>query len=130
MLLLYTTNLFSFLVGAEINVDIYSRTLYQPYRIHINQNSSEVVNGILVKTRVAIFGVLQPVLTLVSSIILLSGILILMFIVHPQIAAVSIIGIGSIYLSILLLMKNSLKHNSETISRESPDAGKVRYHQS
>jgi len=51
--LLYTLTKISFMTGADLSIDIYRRTLYQDYSTHIARNSSEVVNGIIVKTGIA-----------------------------------------------------------------------------
>ena len=48
VLLLYTTTRFSYATGADIAIDVYRRTLYQEYSIHLAQNSSEIINSIIV----------------------------------------------------------------------------------
>jgi len=32
--------------GADLSVEVYRRTLYQPYKIHVARNSSEIISGI------------------------------------------------------------------------------------
>ena len=39
----------SFAIGADLGIDVYQRTLYQPYAIHVSRNSSEVISGIMNK---------------------------------------------------------------------------------
>ena len=65
--LLYATTRLSYGAGHDLSIDIYRRTLYQDYSIHIARNSSEVINGIITKTSTVISGVLTPILTIISS---------------------------------------------------------------
>ena len=34
-------------VGASIGIEIYRRTLFQPYQSHVKVNSSEIISGII-----------------------------------------------------------------------------------
>lgn len=117
--LLYATTRYTFAVGADLSIDIYRRTLYQPYPVHISRNSSEVINGITGKTAMMIGSVLLPLLTLISSGILLTGILLALLAVDPVIALVAGGLFGTIYIVIVQLSKRSLRLNSECIARES-----------
>ena len=47
--LLYVMTRLSFATGADLSIDIYRKTLYQEYVVHISRNSSEVINGIVTK---------------------------------------------------------------------------------
>ena len=49
VLVWFSTKL-SFETGLELGAEIFKKTLYQPYKIHIESNSSEVINGIVRKT--------------------------------------------------------------------------------
>ena len=75
LLLLYSMTRLSYATGADLSINIYQRTLYQEYSIHMARNSSEVINGIVTKTNAVITGVITPILTLISSVILLIGIM-------------------------------------------------------
>ena len=67
LILLYTMTRVSYAAGADISINIYQRTLYQDYSVHVARNSSEVINGIIFKTSAATGGVFQPALTIISS---------------------------------------------------------------
>src|SRR3546814_13085431 len=58
LLLLYVSTKLSFMIGADFSYDIYRRTLYQPYAIHVARNSSEVISGVANKVQIVIFGFL------------------------------------------------------------------------
>ena len=66
--LLYVQTRFSYAIGTDLSVDIYRRTLYQNYSVHISRNSMDVINSIIVKTNAVIQQVLMPILILISSV--------------------------------------------------------------
>lgn len=117
--LLYATTQFSFSVGADFSIDVYRRTLYQPYSVHIGRNSSEIINGITGKVAMLIGSVLMPMLTLISSAILLTGVLWMLLLIDPLIAIVASSSFGLLYLTTSLVTRRNLRENSECIARES-----------
>lgn len=119
LLLLWVSTRLSFLVGADLGVDIYRRTLYQSYAIHCSRNSSEIINGITGKANIVIYGVILPVLTLMSSAFMLISILIALFLINPFIAFTAFSGFGFIYLGIILLTRKQLLVNSKRVAEDS-----------
>jgi ATP-binding cassette subfamily B protein len=117
--LLYATTRFSFSVGADFSIDVYRRTLYQPYSVHIGRNSSEIINGITGKVAMLIGSVLLPMLTLISSGILLTGVLWMLLLIDPVIAIAAGSVFGLLYLITVLVSRRNLRENSECIARES-----------
>ena len=117
--LLLVSTRFSFAVGADLSIDAYRRTLFQPYAVHIARNSSEVINGIVGKTAMLIGSILVPLLTLFSSVILLVGILAALIAVAPAIA----LAVGAVFVSVYWLLlqvsRRSLEKNSQCIAYES-----------
>lgn len=117
--LLYATTRFSFSVGADFSIDVYRRTLYQTYTVHIGRNSSEIINGITGKVAMLIGSVLIPILTLISSAILLTGVLWMLLLIDPVIAIAAGSSFGLLYLITALVSRRNLRENSECIARES-----------
>jgi len=117
--LLYAMTRLSFAAGADLSINIYQRTLYQAYSIHIARNSSEVINGIINKTGGVIGGVLTPVLTIISSTILLIGIMGALFAIDIKIALTASIGFGVLYGLVTYYTKTQIKENSQTIANQS-----------
>jgi len=117
--LLYSITRLTFATGADLSINIYRRTLYQEYEVHVSRNSSEVINGIIGKTGTVIGGVIQPFLNLISSIILLVGIMVSFFVINPTIALSAFIGFGLLYLIVIRYTKTHLKDNSKTIADQS-----------
>lgn len=117
MLLLWANNRLAFSAGADFSIDIYRRTLYQPYHMHISRNSSVVISGITHKVASTI-GVLLALLTLCSSAVLLLGIMIALLAINPVVAIVVAIGFCSIYGLITWLFRRRLLCNSQCVARE------------
>jgi len=119
LLLLYVMTRVSFATGADISIDIFKRTLYQDYKIHTSRNSSEVINGVIRKAGAMIGAVLMPVLTIISSIFLMVGIMTTLIVIDPTIALSSFVGFGLLYWSIVKFTKNHVRQNSTCIANES-----------
>jgi len=117
--LLYAMTRLSYATGADLSINIYRRTLYQEYAVHVSRNSSEVINGIITKTNTVISGVIAPVLNLISSIILLIGIMGALFAISVSVALTASIGFGLLYWLVILYTKNQIKNNSRIIADES-----------
>lgn len=117
--LVYSNNRYSYAVGADLSLDIYRRTLYQPYKVHISRNSSEIINTISGKTAIVIGSVLVPVMSLISSTILFLGVLLAILVIDARIAISISLIFGVIYYFILRFTRSTLNKNSECIARES-----------
>jgi len=125
VLLIYLTTRLSFSTGADISVDIFRRTLYQPYLVHTNRNGSEVISGVVNKTNIVTYEVLLPSLNLSSALLMLFFVLLILFSVNPIASLATVFGFGLIYFIFILLTHRRLKNNSEKIARESVKMIKV-----
>ena len=119
LLLLWSSTKLSFSTGADFGIDIYRRTLYQNYAVHCSRNSSEIISGITGKSNTVIYGVILPILTLISSSVMLMAILTLLLVINPFVACVAFIGFGFIYLIIITLTRKQLTINSRNVAGES-----------
>jgi len=117
--LLYAMTRLTFATGADLSINIYRRTLYQEYEVHVSRNSSEVINGIITKTTTVINGVLAPVLAFISSTILLIGIMGALFAINTTIALSASISFGLLYWLIIRYAKSHLEDHSKTIAVQS-----------
>ena len=123
--LLYLVTRFSFEVGADLGLNMYRRTLYQEYLIHINRNSSEVVNSIITKTNVIINGRLIPILTLTSTAVLLFSIVSLLFVVNTEVTLISLTIFVLFYWATVQYTKERLNYNSRCVADLSTKALKT-----
>ena len=104
--------------GADLSIETYRRTLCQPYYVHLARNSSEVISGIVNKVNAVVFGVLLPVLTLISSTVLLIAIMLALITIDPIVALVAAVGLGTSYALITLISRRRLHRNSQRIAHE------------
>ena len=118
ILLLWASTRFTAASGSELSIEVYRRTLYQPYWVHVARNSSEVINGITNKVNGVVFGVILPLLTLVSSLILLVAIMVTLVAIHPVVALVAIAAFGLSYGMISWMYRRRLYRNSQRIACE------------
>ncbi|OFZ99770.1 MAG: ABC transporter ATP-binding protein [Betaproteobacteria bacterium RIFCSPLOWO2_02_FULL_62_17] len=118
LLVLWASTRLAFATGAEFSIDIYRRTLYQTYAVHLTRNSSEIIAGISVKTN-SVIHVTMMSLNFVSASIILTVLLIAMLAVDPVIALAAIGGFGSIYGVIVWITRHRLLSNSQRIAHES-----------
>ena len=119
LLLLYVMTRLSYATGADLSINIYRRTLYQEYAVHVSRNSSEVINGIISKTGVVIGGVITPILTLVSAIITMIAILGTIFVIDTAVALTTSLGFGVLYFIVIRYTKNQVRENSQIIADQS-----------
>ena len=117
--LLYVMTRLSFAISADLSIDIYRKTLHQSYLTHIARNSSEVINSVVTKTSAVTHQVIIPTLVLISSTILIMGIMIAFLAIDPTISIAIIAGFGSLYGVLIHYTRASLKENSECIAEKS-----------
>ena len=118
ILLIWASTRLAFSTGADLGIEVYRRTLYQPYWVHASQNSSEVISGITNKTDAVVFSVLVPLLTLVSSTVLVVAIMIVLIVIDPVMASMAGFGFGASYALITWMSRQQLRSNSHSIARE------------
>lgn len=119
LILLYSLTKFSYAVGADLSINIYRRTLYQDYSVHISRNSSEIINGIINKTNIVISGILAPTMAFISAMFIMVGIVTIVFIVNPFVALISFSFVSFAYLIITLFARKYLQRNSDLIANKS-----------
>ena len=104
-------------IGADLSFEIYKRTLYQPYSVHVERNTSDVIAAISQKSNLVVPQTIVPILTIISSTIMLSGILLILIIIEPFVAFLVFFGFGGIYSIIMLFSKKQLSFSSKQISK-------------
>ena len=118
MLLLWANTRVAYATASDLSIEVYRRTLYQPYRVHLARNSSQVISSVAYKVNDVAFGILQCVPTLISSLVLLVAILCTLLVINPVVAAVAALGFGSSYGAITFLSRRKLRRNSLRITYE------------
>jgi len=119
ILLLYVMTRLTFATGADLSINIYQRTLYQDYSTHVSRNSSEVINGIISKTGIVIGNILGPTLTMISSAVLLVGIMAALLTIDTVVAITALVGFAILYVVVIIYTRKKLKENSQCIADQS-----------
>ena len=118
LLLLWARTRLAVVIGADLSIEVYRRTLYQPYQVNVSRNSSEVISGITNKVNAVVYGVLLASLTLVSSVVLLVSITLALIVVDPMVASIAAVGFGASYVLITWMSRQRLHRNSQRIAYE------------
>jgi ATP-binding cassette subfamily B protein len=124
LLLLWSQIRLSNAIGADFSIQVYERTLYQPYRVHVARHSSEIHAG-MAKTNNLVHFMIYPTLSLVGSAAVLIAVLGALLAVDPGIASAAMIGFGGIYLVIIRLTKRRVARNSQLLAAQQGRVGKA-----
>ena len=124
LFLLWTSSRVAFTTGADISIEVYKRTLYQPYLVHIKRNSSEVISGISQKTSASV-SLLYMLIIFFSSVILLLSIITTLIVVDPVVALTATALFGITYVSISVYSRGKLFKNSQAIAKEQSSVVKI-----
>ena len=124
LLLLWASAQLSNAIGADISVEMFRRTLYQPYTIHVSRNSSQVIDGITHKSWSAM-SMLQAVLMIISSTLVLLALMVALLAIDPVVVGVAGLIFGLSYGLISRVARHKLRINSERIATESTKAIKI-----
>ena len=103
-------------IGSDIGLQMFSNSINQEYVVHTRQNSSKLVTGILNKVDVVVGGILAPILTIVSSILVVIGITFTLFYINPTVTLFLFFFFSFILLIIFKFTREILKENSFIIS--------------
>ncbi len=104
------------LIGSDLSYDCYKKTLYQPYLMHTNQNTSKII-GVLTDfingTVIALNAYLQMMTAFIISIFLL----ITLCTLNIKVASTVILIIIIFYIFISIILRQKFKANSLIISK-------------
>lgn len=103
--------------GADISVEVYRRTLYQDYSVHIARSSSKIISGITQKVNIAT-GVFISLATVITSVFLFASIMATLLAVDPMVATFAAVSFGSAYSIIAWLTRKRLIYNSHCIAKD------------
>lgn len=119
ILLIWLNTKVSLEIGCHLATQIYKRTLYQPYSIHISRNSSELIDGLTTKINAIINGIISPFVTALSALIIVIIIGLSFLTVNYQITLIVITIFSLIYFLLATFTKTKKINNSEVIARQS-----------
>ena len=125
VILLWASVKFSFILGVDLSVGIFTQVINQPYIAHTKQNSSDIISAISIKIAQVINGVVLSVLNMISSFIIVSAIITILIIINPGASLIAILFFSALYLFFYLYVKQKLKVNSLNITRASNSLMKI-----
>jgi ATP-binding cassette subfamily B protein len=103
--------------STDLSINIYRRTLYQPYAIHVARGSSEIISGITQKVSIATSVMLSVVAVFTSSILFIV-IMLTILAIDPVSASLAFLCFGSAYALIAFSTRSRLISNSRSIAQE------------
>ncbi len=115
--LLWAQTRLSMAIGADFSVQVYERTLYQPYSLHVSRNSSEILAGSQ-KAKDLVGFIIQPTLIITSSLVIVLAVIAALLAVQPITAATAFFGFGLIYAVVVFITRRRIGKNSRTIAAQ------------
>lgn len=106
--------------GADLSIDMYRKTLHQPYKTHIARNSSDIISAIAQKS-IATTTIIVSIVTFTTTSALFIAIVIAMLVVNTKITLLSASIISIAYLTIAKFTKKSLAENGGIIAKKHND---------
>ena len=115
ILLLFAQTRVNFGIGHELGTELYRRTLYQPYDVHLLSNSAEIRAG-LAKVDEAT-AIIYVILGIINAALMVTFVIGALLAIDPVVAGTVFVSVGTIYLSIMLLVRKPLAANNRTMER-------------
>ncbi|MCP9812664.1 ATP-binding cassette domain-containing protein, partial [Synechococcus lacustris] len=103
-------------IGNDLSDEAFYRTLLQPYIVHLNRNTSEVMTGIA-QVNGIISGVLAPCLQLFASAVIFGGALFSVLLVSWKATFSAVILLGGSYLLIAARLHRPLQRNGQILMK-------------
>ncbi|MHB1286994.1 MAG: ABC transporter ATP-binding protein [Leptospirales bacterium] len=117
----------SFSIGADLSQKIFASYMNQPYLFFLERNSSELVSNSLVEVGRVVTGILIPILTIISRIIVVLSIVFLLIWVNPELAILTGATLGGAYAGIFLLVRKTLTRSGRGLSIETARRSQIAY---
>jgi ABC-type bacteriocin/lantibiotic exporter with double-glycine peptidase domain len=106
---------FTYGVGADLGMEIYRRTLLQPYSYHVARNSSETLAS-LSKVQSVIYGVINPLLQSAVSILFVAAIAVALLAANALVSSLTALVFVAIYWLITATTRSELNRKSKVIA--------------
>ena len=107
-------------IGSDLSCEAYRRTLYQPYAVHLQRNSSGVITGITSQTLYVVV-VLNATLQLVTAVVVAICLLGALLAIDWPVACTAMAAFGTAYALLSFTARRQLVTNSRLVA----DASKL-----
>lgn len=122
--LLWAQTKISLGIGADLSVEVFRKTLYQQYEVHTQRNSSEILAGAQ-KAKDLVGTYIQPILTIVSTLVILLGVLLSAMIIFPLLTLSCMAIFTFSYIIIAKTVKKRISENSRTYAKNQTKTTKI-----
>jgi ABC-type multidrug transport system fused ATPase/permease subunit len=101
--------------GSDLSCEAYLRTLYQPYQVHVQRNSSNLITAITNHIALTVLA-LNAVLQIVSASVVVAGLLIGLLLIDWQVALSTAGLFGIAYGLVAIISRRQLEQNGGRIA--------------
>lgn len=105
------------ILGSEFSSAVYKRILYQPYEMHVQWNTADLMAGINAKSNALVICI-NLFITMCTSIILLLTVICTLMFVNPLITVIATFTFGSVYAIIILFTRRRLIRNGRIMAHQ------------
>lgn len=112
-------------IGSDLSVNIFRGTLFQPYSIHLQRNSSEVIAAIISKSDAIVGQTVLPLMVLISSFVILLVIAATLLWLNPFLTSTGMFGFILSYILIAHFFKKRIERQGNIISEKGASLIKV-----
>ena len=105
-------------VGSDLSCEAYRRTLYQPYDVHVQRNSAEVITGTTNQINLTVLSV-RSLLTIITSAVVSASLLAGLLLIDALVAVAAASLFGFAYGVIAITSRRELRRNSFKIAEAS-----------
>jgi ATP-binding cassette subfamily B protein len=104
-------------IGSDLSVSLYGRTLYQPYAVHLQRNSSETISAISSQVD-QVVGMLNGLLQLSSAGLVSLGLVAVLLWLNPGVTLVVAVVVGGGYGVLMKLSQRQLQRLGPAMIRD------------
>jgi ATP-binding cassette, subfamily B, bacterial PglK len=120
LLLAWTSTRLTYAMGADLSAALVESTLVQPYKYHVQHNSSETIAG-LSKVLIVLHGIFTPLIQTVISLILTTAMLGALLVINTKLTLLILVILPASYAVIFLGSRYQFARNSKSIAVDEQD---------
>ena len=102
-------------VGSDLSCEAYRRTLYQPYEVHVQRNSSSVITGATTQIAFTVVA-LNNLLQLITSAVVAAGLFVGLLLIDISVALGAAVFFGAAYGLLAITANRHLLSNGKKIA--------------
>ncbi len=104
-------------IGSDLSIEVYRRTLYQPYAVHLRRNSSETISAISNQVD-QVVGMLNGLMQLSSAGLISLGLVAVLLWLNPGVTLAVTVVVGGGYVVLMKLSQRQLQRLGPAILRD------------